>query len=111
MVALRDGLDDPALHGGDGVGKQRHARFAILHGFVADLVSRSLDRLEEGEGDPRWSLPRKLSANVPFSPITAKAEESAFTATATSGGLKDVCVTQLTVAAAVVPPDVSAVRT
>jgi hypothetical protein len=67
--------------------------------------------LKKAKATPCCSLSRTLSANAPASPTTEFADESAFTATATNGGLKDVWVTQLTVAAAIVLSGASAVNT
>ncbi len=76
-------------------------------GMAEKMVKETLIRvtgLKKAKATPWWSLPRKLRVNTPAAPTTAFAEESAFTATAISGGLKDVCVTQLTVAASTSSP-------
>jgi len=75
------------------------------------LPSSTAAGLKNAKAAPCWPLPRKFRAKARESASAAYPPESGFTPMATSGGSKEVWVTQFTVAAAISPLPFFAVST
>jgi hypothetical protein len=82
-----------------------------VNGSPPSLPPSTAAGFKKAKAAPCWPLPRMFSAKAPALPTTSRAEESALTPTATSGGSNEVCVTKFTVAAATAPSGALAVST